>query len=222
VSSAKCGMSNIRSRNSALRTFRLFVVILQTSLFGAFVCAAQNAKPETQTPKLSNPVDLAGQPVDPLHGATNRAEVFIFLGCECPISNRYAPEIRRLQAKFSPKGIQFWLVYPNGDESAKMIRQHTNDYQLRCNVLRDPNHALVKRAKASVTPEAAVFVPGRASVPASRLAYHGRIDNRYVVLGKERPAATEHDLDRVLQAVVDAKPVPYSSKPAVGCYIAEP
>ena len=136
-------------------------------------------------------MDLAGRPIDPLRSITNKAVTLIFLSCDCPISNRYAPEIRRLHAKFGPKGIQFWLVYPNADDSAEAIRRHTNDFQLPGGILRDPHHGLVRQTKATVTPEAVVF---RAN---SQVAYRGRIDNRYVVLGKERPEATQHDLDAV-------------------------
>jgi hypothetical protein len=159
--------------------------------------------------------DLSGLAVDPLGHITNQAVVLIFVSRECPISNRYAPEIRRLNSKFAPLGVKFWLVYPNRDESAEAIRQHASDYQLDCGVLRDPAHALVKRARATVTPEAAVFLPN------ARLAYHGRIDNRHVAFGKERSEASQHDLEDVLQAILDAKPLPSVSKPAVGCYIPE-
>jgi len=112
---------------------------------------------EKTQPSALKVFDLAGHPVDPFNAGNAKAIVLIFVGLECPISNRYAPEIRRLQSKFSPKGIQFWLVYPNADESARSIRQHTNDYQLRGGVLRDPHHALVEQARVTVTPEAAVF-----------------------------------------------------------------
>ncbi len=154
--------------------------------------------------------------MNPLQQITNKAVVLIFLSSECPISNRYAPEIRRLQAKFHALDIQFWLVYPNGDETAAAVRQHTNDYQLAFGALRDPQHALVKQAAATVTPEAAVFLAG------SRLAYHGRIDNRHASLGKERPEATQHDLQDFLQDIADGKQRVRLSTPAVGCYIPEP
>ena len=165
--------------------------------------------------KVRTALDLSGQAVDPLSQITNKAVVLIFVSSECPISNRYAPEIRRLHEKFSAQGIKFLLVYPNADDSTTAIRQHTNDYQFGCAPLRDPGHVLVKRAKATVTPEAAVFMPN------GRLAYHGRIDNRNVSFGKERPEATQHDLQDVLQAVLKGKPPSGLSTPAIGCYIAE-
>ena len=82
-------------------------------------------------------------------------------------------------------------------------------------VLRDPRHSLVRLGQVRVTPEAAVFLPGR------RLVYHGRIDNRYVELGRERTEATQHDLQTILEAILNGKPVPYATAKAVGCYISE-
>jgi hypothetical protein len=65
-----------------------------------------------------------------------------------------------------------------------------------------------------VTPEAAVYANGR-------VVYHGRIDDRYVDLGLERPAPTVHDLDDALTAVLAGRPVEHPVTQAVGCYIAD-
>ena len=70
-------------------------------------------------------------------------------------------------------------------------------------------------AKARVTPEAAIFLPNR------KLAYHGRIDDRYIDFGKARNAPTTHDLEAALEAVIAGKPVPSEATRAVGCYLAD-
>src|SRR5436190_3763064 len=72
---------------------------------------AARAKSAGETQAL----DLDGRPVDPLAATNAAATVLIFVGCECPISNRYAPELRRLHDKFSPRGVRFWMVYPDAD-----------------------------------------------------------------------------------------------------------
>ncbi len=160
--------------------------------------------------------DLAGRPVDPFQPPDARAFVFIFVSTDCPISNRYAPEIRRVAQEFARSGVRFWLVYPDADTPFEAIRQHMKEFQLLLEPLRDPQHGLVRLGQIHVTPEAAIFLPGR------RLAYHGRIDNRYVDLGKERPEATQHDLEDLLKAILEGKPVPYATARAVGCYISDP
>jgi hypothetical protein len=107
----------------------------------------------------------------------------------------------------------FWLVYPEASTSAEEIEQHRKDFHVSLQALRDPQHALVKIAKVKVTPEAAVFLPD------GRELYRGRIDDRYVDFGKERPAPATHDLDVVLKSVIGGKPIAHSVTRAIGCYI---
>lgn len=139
--------------------------------------------------------------------------VFLFVSVDCPISNSYAPEFRRLNDEFAPKGFAFKLVYPIEDQSENAVREHLKAYELKLDAFRDPAHALVKAAQARVTPEAAVFVPGKGWV------YRGRIDDRHVDFGKKRASATQHDLRDALRALADGKPVSTNVTRAVGCYI---
>lgn len=159
---------------------------------------------------------LEGRAIEPLKFAPGvKAAVFVFVSVECPISNRYAPEVRRLYQAFHEKGVQFTVVYPNPAESVPAIRDHLRAYDYPVGAVRDPKHALVKHAQISVTPEVAVFIPD------GSLAYRGRIDNRYVRLGLERPAATQRDLASALVAVLQGKPVREPRTQAVGCYVAD-
>ncbi len=160
---------------------------------------------------------IDGAAVDPFEApAGTKAIVFLFTSTDCPISNRYAPEVRRLATQFAPRGVVFRLVYPNPTDTRAAIVEHVASfgYGDAMEALRDPKHALVKDAGVTVTPEAAVYARGR-------LVYHGRIDDRYVELGLERPAATVHDLDNVLGAVLAGRPVEHPATRAVGCYIAD-
>lgn len=160
---------------------------------------------------------LSGAPVDALQApAGTKAIVFLFTSTECPISNRYAPEVRRIAESFASKGVVFRLVYPSPSEDAAMIREHMAafSYAGSAEAVRDPKSALVKFVGATVTPEAAIFANGR-------IVYRGRIDDRFVDLGRERPAPTERDLFDALTAVVAGKPVPHATRQAVGCFISD-
>ena len=76
-------------------------------------------------------VDLDGRRVDPFAAAPGvRANAFVFTTTDCPIANRYAPEIRRLYDTFAKQGIRFWLVYANPRESADAIREHAQKFSL--------------------------------------------------------------------------------------------
>lgn len=179
----------------------------------AFAAAAKGPVAREKKPTVSTPLDLEGKPLDPL-GVTNAAAtVLIIVGSECPISNRYAPELRRLHEKFKARGVRFWIVYPDPDITAAEIRKHMREYNLPGDAVRDPRHSLVGKSKAMVTPEAAVFTS------AMRLAYHGRIDDRVVDFGKERPAPTQRDLHDAIELVLAGKKPRSPSAAAVGCRI---
>jgi hypothetical protein len=163
-------------------------------------------------------LDLEGNSVNPFADSGAKAVVFIFTRYDCPISNRYAPEMRRLSALFAPEKVKFWLVYPDADAQPGAIRRHIKEYDYNCEALRDPGHELVKETGVSVTPEAAVFVFNRSG---ARMIYRGRIDDRYAAFGKYRPAPSVRDLEDVLSAAIKGAPVEFKATPAVGCYISD-
>jgi thiol-disulfide isomerase/thioredoxin len=142
--------------------------------------------------------------------------VFLFTSTDCPISNRYAPEVQRLSKRFGPEGVVFRLIYPNPSDAPDAIREHTAAfaYAGATQAFHDPDHALVKFSGVTVTPEAAVYASGR-------FMYRGRIDDRYVDLGRDRPAPTVHDLADALVAILSGTPVPHPVTQAVGCFIAD-
>jgi len=144
-----------------------------------------------------------------------RATAYIFTTTDCPIANRYAPEIQRLDRVFAARGVDFRLVYVNPRETAAAIAAHAQKYGYQMDVVHDADHALVRRFGITVTPEAAVVGND------GRDLYRGRIDNRYVNIGVERPAATQHDLSDALDAIAQGRPVPVANTRAVGCIVAD-
>lgn len=160
---------------------------------------------------------LTGAPTDALQApAGTKAIVFLFTSTECPISNRYAPEVRRLAESFARQRVEFRLIYADPSEKTPAIREHMAAFAYKgaMQAFRDPQHALVTFVGATITPEAAVYAGGR-------VVYRGRIDDRFVDLGLERPAATRRDLAEALSAVVAGKPVAQPTTQAVGCFIAD-
>ena len=142
-----------------------------------------------------------------------RATVFLFLATDCPISNRYAPELQRLDKQFRGDGVQFYLVYVDPGLPAEELLKHQKEYQLPGTIALDPKHALIEAARIKVTPETAVFDR------TGRLVYHGRIDDRYPALGQVRRRVQKHELADTLASLVGERPVTTSPQPAVGCPI---
>jgi len=160
---------------------------------------------------------LNGASVDALQAPTGtRATVFIFTATDCPISNRYAPEVRRLVETFASKGVVFRLVYANPADDPDAIRAHVASFKYPASVeaLRDPQHAFVRFSGATITPEAVVVANGR-------VVYHGRIDDRFVDFGVDRPDPTTRDLADALTAILAGEPVKHPVTQAIGCYIAD-
>lgn len=144
-----------------------------------------------------------------------RAHVFVFVRSDCPITNRYAPELRRLSDEFAGRGAEFWLVYPDKAETPEGIRDHVVRYAFPGIALRDPRHELAERSHVKIAPEAAVFDA------AGRLAYHGRIDDQWVSPGQARPVARVHDLEDAVSAVLAGRPPAQAETRAVGCWLAD-
>jgi hypothetical protein len=193
-----------------IRFSNLFILALLLSLV-LCGCATDNMCRGTSATDLSN------RPVNPLRTARSQPTVLLFVRTDCPVSNRYAPEIERLYRAYAPHHITFWLVYPDADTSTSDILKHEREYSLDVPALRDPAHQLVRAAGATATPEAAVFLPGSPSI----LAYRGRIDDRIADFGKQRPEARERDLENVLEAIAAGKKIAPRTTKAVGCYISE-
>lgn len=163
--------------------------------------------------------NLNGEPIEHLatHGAP--AIVLFFTATDCPISNRYIPEIQRLQKEFSAQNVTTWYIYPNAGATAAEIRQHELAYGLEEHVLLDPHHQLVALTGARITPEVAILVPDGADHDAFHVVYLGRIDNRYIHFGLQRPQATEHDLEQAVADVLQHRRVHQPDGPPVGCTI---
>jgi AhpC/TSA family len=164
-------------------------------------------------------IDVDGHPVTRLAPPGARAVLLFFAASDCSISNRYIPEIQRLEKQFEPLGVFVWFVYPNPGDNARVIRAHNLEFAVSGQTALDAKHTLTEMARATVTPEAAVFVP---QGPALREVYRGRIDDRYLAFGTERPQAMHHDLENAIRAVLAGKPVPRPGGPPIGCSIVTP
>lgn len=145
--------------------------------------------------------------------ATLALTVYIFTTTDCPISNRYAPEIQRLAAAFGSQA-RFVLAYPVPGDSDQKIREHKKKFAYALDSVRDSDQRLVKLTGVTVTPEVAVM-------KGDQLLYRGRIDDRYIDFGKDRIKPTTHDLQDALTAVIAGKPVAVKETRAVGCFLAE-
>ena len=167
---------------------------------------------------VTNPLvrvtDLDGVQRTPLKVAQGEIAAVFFVSHDCPVSNFYSQEIRRICDEYEAKGVRCSLVYIDPTLSDAAARKHAGEYAHGgYPKFVDRKHQLVAATGATVTPEVVVIRPDES------IAYKGRIDNFYVALGKKRRVVTEHDLREALDAVVAGKAVAKAETSPVGCYI---
>ncbi|MCC7126867.1 MAG: redoxin domain-containing protein [Acidobacteria bacterium] len=186
---------------------------------GVLLLIALLAMPATaghQPDLAAGMLDLDGRPVDPLTpSAGDRAAVLVFVTTDCPISNRYAPEVKRLAREYADAGVRTWLVYPVPGDTPEKIKAHAAAFDLDLPIVRDTARALVNRTGVTVTPEVAVYTAE------GEMAYRGRIDDRYVAFGVDRPRPTTRDLEESLAAIAHGGPITPRTTRAIGCFLAD-
>lgn len=144
------------------------------------------------------------------------ATVLVFLFPDCPVANRYSPEITAIFDDYREKGVAFYRVYAGSHIDAEAVETHTREYRHQFPAVLDPELELVRLTGAKVTPEAVVYDAD------GRQHYRGRINNRYVDFGQYRPEATVHDLRDALDAVLEGRPVAEPVTRAIGCFLPTP
>jgi hypothetical protein len=143
----------------------------------------------------------------------DRLTVYVFTTTDCPIANRYAPEIQRLAARYQ-QFAHFVLVYPVPADTQELINEHQKKYAYVLDSIRDTDQKLVKMTGVTISPEVAVM-------RGTRVLYRGRIDDRYIELGKDRPSPTRRDLEAALDLITTGRPVVVKQTRAVGCFLAD-
>jgi len=158
--------------------------------------------------------DVDGVQRSPLRVTSGRASMLFFVTHDCPVSNYYSHEIRRICDEYKNKGVSCSLVYVDPTITDAKAKKHAAEYgHGDYPKIVDREHLLVKEAGADVTPEVVVV---RAD---GSIAYRGRIDNFYADYGKPRRMVTEHNLRDALDAILAGKAVERPSTTPVGCFI---
>lgn len=139
--------------------------------------------------------------------------VMLFLQPECPFCHSYARTFRQLDSLLSSQNIRLIGVVAGTNFSREEIISYLKKYRLTFPVVLDPQFALTRWIKATITPQ--VFLM---DAQGKRL-YHGMIDNWGYEIGKVRARATEFYLLDAVTAYLQQQPQPRDSTQALGCYI---
>ena len=161
--------------------------------------------------------------VSPLDAGGADPTLCIFITHECPIANRYAPEIGRIAEEHLDLVGPTVVVYADANALVKDCATHFGQYYLASDapkdeahvasvtMVHDAQHEWVKRFGARAVPTAVIARGGA-------VLYHGRIDDRNPRLGVRRVQAGQQDLREALAALRAGTLTPTRTK-VVGCSI---
>lgn len=152
--------------------------------------------------------DANGSPVRLHSCAGTHLTVLLFVAYSCPCSHGYLDRLRSLSRDYLPRGVRFWAIHSNGDETSALMSRYVTEHTYPFPVLRDRNAYLADRVLARVTPEAFVFDS------TWTLQYHGRIDD-----DKGGLFVTDPSLRHALDTLLLGRPLIARDKPGSGCAI---
>lgn len=144
-------------------------------------------------------------------GNGRRAVVLVFLDEGCPVARRYAPDLNGVAREAERVGVEFYGVISDPDVTARAARAFRKARSLKYPVLFDASGDLAMRVRPTTVPEAFLIDEE------DRVAYRGRIDDRFASVGRLRRKITHHDLRDAIAAIGRGTvPAVRRTKP-VGC-----
>jgi hypothetical protein len=209
-------MRPIRSHWRMMLCVALAPAVAVAALVLLAVLGPAPAPAKDDPPPTPHFLDLDGRDHPPLALTGQKATVFFFVLTDCPVSNAFAPEIKRICADYQPKKVATFIVHADPAVTVELAKKHAKDFGFSCPVLLDPTQVLVRATGVTMAPEGALLVPD------GKVVYHGRIDDLYVDYGKRRAEPTRRDLRLALDAVLQGKDVPVATTKVIGCYLPEP
>ena len=115
---------------------------------------------------MLNPVvhvpDIEGKDQQPLKVEKGHAEALFFVASDCPISNYYSHEIRRICDAYASKGLGCSLVYIDPTLTDAAAAKHSQEYgHGSYPKIVDRKHTLVAATGATITPEVVTWSTAR-------------------------------------------------------------
>jgi hypothetical protein len=140
-------------------------------------------------------------------------EVAVFLGLECPISQKYIHRLNDVYKKYENINSLKWSFIIPGDVKEKKIKEFSKEYNVIFPITSDDYElSRTKYFGATVTPQ--VIIKQNA-----KTIYIGAIDNWFYELGRYRSQTTENYLVDALEAIIHNKEPLIKETKSFGCFI---
>lgn len=137
--------------------------------------------------------------------------VLLFLGTDCPISQKYMNTVRNLSSKYKDSVAFFGLFTDSYSMNEILIFKKT--YGIDFEMIKDNRNEFAKSLNATHTPE--VFLIDLKG----NIKYQGAIDNWFYELGKNRRTVTAHYLENAIKEVMLGKKITLNYTSPIGCFI---
>ena len=145
-----------------------------------------------------------------VHDKNAKAVVLALFNATCPISNKLAPEVARLEKDYADKDVTLLLVNTSTEAKSDEAQKFISEHGLKSAVIPDSGQSLQRELQASTTTE--VFVLDAAHT----LLYRGAINDQYG-LGYTKEAAKKNYLRDAVEAVLNHRLPEISATTAPGC-----
>lgn len=160
---------------------------------------------------LTSTVLSFGQQEIPSTTNNDIVAVVIFLGVDCPISQKYIACLNSIYLTYKDNPRIQWSFIVPGKEKKNKIKAFEQEYRLQFPLQSDRDSQVTKYG-ASVTPEAFI-------VSHEQTVYKGAIDNWFYELGKYRSQVSENYLRDALEAILKNQEPFFKETTPVGCFI---
>jgi hypothetical protein len=162
--------------------------------------------------RVRTATDVQGKPHSLGAAAGTKAVVLVFLGPECPVSQRYVPELNRIAAGQGTNDVEFCGIISGKSITRSNAAFFVKEYAIQYPVLFDDAGLFARWLRPTHVPEAFVLKPD------GDVAYRGRINDWYQSPGKPRAVIQHHELRDAIAAVRVGKTPPRLFAQPVGCY----
>ena len=185
--------------------------------------ARQNASSKNNSPPQTSSLNkvVADLSFTPLNGRPFRlselskdikAVVIVMRERDCPISEKYAPRLSRLEKTYSEKGVKFIYNYVGQVKREDSARGDLKRHGFKGSYGIDTEMTVVDALSAKTTGDVFILTPDR------RVVYRGPVDDQYHLL-KSAIKPKNHYVANALQSLTSGKVVSPKELPAPGCLI---
>ena len=136
--------------------------------------------------------------------------VLALFSSTCPLSNKFGPELARIEKDLAPKGIAMFLVNAAPSDTSEEVQKFVSTYKLTSPIIDDKDKALVTALQATATTETFVLDAQRT------LLYRGAISDQYG-LGYAKDSATRNYLRDAIDLIERGLPLKFAATTAPGC-----